>query len=140
MAEMPFAVGCGGVALLLADFGDGHFLVAEPVGVVGAERSVDADTIGVAAGQQSGARRGADGLRGVPVREHPPFAGHAIEIGSLESFGAEDADVGVALVVGENDNDVWRAFLGGHRRRGDQGRENDGEEGEQSEGATLGRG
>jgi len=42
----------------------------------------------------------------VEVAEDAALRGEAVEVGSDETFRAEDADVGVALVVGEDNDDV----------------------------------
>jgi hypothetical protein len=41
------------------------------------------------------------------IRETPAFARHAVKIRRRETFRTENAYIGIALVVGEDDNDVW---------------------------------
>ena len=82
----------------------------------------DADAVGVAAGQQGGPRGGADRLGDVEVGEAHALAwpcgrGSASSI----ALGAEAAEVAVAQVVGEDEDDVGRPIRGGsHRRPGHQ--------------------
>jgi hypothetical protein len=42
----------------------------------------------------------------VEVAEDGSLGGEPVEVGGLEVFGAENADVGVALIVSENNDDV----------------------------------
>ena len=72
------------------------------------ERAENADALGIAAGHEAGARGGADGSGGVEVGEDPAFLGHLIEMGRFVGGRAERADVGVAHVVDEDDDDIGR--------------------------------
>ena len=67
---------------------------------------MDADAVGVTSGQESGARGGADGLRDMEVPEDRPLVRHAVDIRRLVPLGSELADVGIAHVVVEEDDDV----------------------------------
>ena len=108
MAEMPFAVDGGGVAASFAQLGERHFVVADAGLRLRAERAEDADALGIAAGHQAGPRGGADGGGGMEIGEDAAFLCHAVEVGRFVGGRAERADVGVAHVVDEDDDDVGR--------------------------------
>ena len=110
---MPFAEDGGGVATLLNQLGKSHFIVAEADFGARAKSAVDAEAIGIAAGEQAATGRGANRLGDVEVAEDTPLRGEAVEIGSDETLCAEDADVGVALVVGKDDDDVGKGRRSG---------------------------
>src|SRR5256885_2344597 len=109
MPQVPFAENRGGVAALFDQLGDGHLVEVQPVPRVWAKRPGNANAIGIAAGQQGRARRGADRLRHVEIREPPPLARQAVEVRGFESACAIGSDVGVALIVGEDDDNVRQA-------------------------------
>ena len=67
---------------------------------------MNAEPVRIASGQQGRARRRANRLGDVEITKYSPLAGEPIEVGRLKTFGAEDAHIGVALVVGEDDDDV----------------------------------
>lgn len=75
------------------------------------------DTIGIAAGQQSGARSRTNGLSHVKIAKDAALGRQMIEMRRLKTFGAEDADIGVALVIGEDDDDVRQRCGPGVRNR-----------------------
>ena len=126
MAEVPLARHPGRVALLLQHLGERRLPVRDAVPGLRAERPVDADAVGIAAGQERRPRGRADRLGDVEVGEPPPLAREPVEVRRGEPGGAEAADVGVSLVVGEDDDDVRRP-----RRRVERGRrEQRGEQGE----------
>ena len=62
--------------------------------------------LAVAAGHERRARRGADRLRDVEAGEARSLGRQAIEIRRLECLCAKAADVAVALIVGEDEDDV----------------------------------
>jgi hypothetical protein len=47
------------------------------------------------------------------VAEDAALRGEAVKVGSDEAFCTEDADIGVALIVGEDDDDVGKGGMGG---------------------------
>src|SRR5262245_58662182 len=117
MAEVPLAVDRRCVVPLLKDLRQRHFLVGDSILRGRAERSQNADAIRIAAGQQRGARGGADGLRYVEVGEADPVLGHLIEMGRANSLVAITAEVAVAKIVGEDDDEVgWRLGINGGQR------------------------
>ena len=103
---MPFAENGGGVAALFDEFGESHFVRADADFGARAERAVNAEAVWIASGEEPATGSGADGLGDVEIAEDAALGREAIEVGSDETFRAEDADVGVALVVGEDDDDV----------------------------------
>ena len=81
----------------------------DPVGRRVVQRAANPDAVGIAARQQRRARRRADRLGHVEVGEPDALGGHAVEVRRLRTAGigpgAEAADVGVAKVVGKDDDD-----------------------------------
>ena len=63
------------------------------------------DTDGVGAGHERGSGDSADGL-GVEIGELQSFGRHLIDAGRFDCFRAEAAEVFVALVIGEDEDDV----------------------------------
>ena len=105
-AEVPLARHSGRVTFLLHEFRERHLAVGDAVLRRGSERAVNADPIRVTAREQRRTRRGAHRLRYVEIGELAAFLSEAIEVRSRESFCAEHSDIGVTLIVGENDDDV----------------------------------
>ncbi len=108
MAEVPFADGGGGVALGAEQFAEGEFAIGDAVPGIRAEGAVDADAVRVASGEQGGAGGGADRLGDVEIGEAPTVPCHAIDVRGGDMVAAEAAEIGVALVVGEYDDDIGR--------------------------------
>ena len=112
MAEVPFSEAGGGVALSFEVIGDGVLGGIEPAGGGGEEDVlVHFDPLRVAAGEEGGSGRGADGRGDHEAGELASFLGEAIDVGRLDFGGAEAAEIAVALVVGE-DNDEVGLFSG----------------------------
>ena len=112
MSEMPLAGDAGRVPSLLEQLGHRRLAVGDAVLGAGAERAVDADPVGVAAGQQRRARGRANRLRDVEVGEPPPFARQAVEVRRHETLRSKTADVTIALVVSENDHNIGQPVRG----------------------------
>ena len=70
---------------------------------------MNADAIGITAGQQAGPRCRANRLRHMKVGELAALGGQLVQIGRGETLCAEHADVGITLIVGEDDDDVGQA-------------------------------
>ena len=104
-AEVPLTHALGAVALRLEKIGEGLFVVIEAGLVGGEEDAGDADTGGVAAGEEGGAGGGADGVGRGPVGEADAFGGELIDVGGGEG-GAVAVEVAVAEVVGVDEDDV----------------------------------
>jgi len=82
-----------------------------PIVLEGPSAPQNTDAIGIATCEQSGPRRGTDRLGHIKVSEAHAFLGHAVEIRRFQILGAVTADVGVSLVVGQDDDDIWRTLL-----------------------------
>jgi hypothetical protein len=67
---------------------------------------MNAEAIWIATGKQAATRGGADRLGDMKVAEYAALRCETIEVGSDETFCAEHADVRVALIVGEDDDDI----------------------------------
>ena len=104
--DIPFADAGGLVSGLPDQFGPGEFRG-------GHAPAFAADW--VAAGKESRAGRTADGL-GIEVGELGALRRELIEARGLVRFGAETGEVGIALIIGEDDQDVgfrWGELGGG---------------------------
>ena len=112
VAEVPLAEDGGGVAARFAEFAECGYAVVDAMLRSRVERAEDADAFGVAAGHEGGARGGAHGSGRVEIGEDATFLGHLVEVRRFVRGGTEGADVGVAHVVDEDDNDVGRARSG----------------------------
>ncbi|MFT6863092.1 MAG: hypothetical protein ACJAVK_001653, partial [Akkermansiaceae bacterium] len=107
VAEVPLAEAGGGVALALEVVGDGVFGGVESFfGRREEDMLVHADALGVAAGEEGGTGGGANRGGDHEVGELAAFGGEAVDIGGLDLGGAEAAEVAVALVIGEDDDEV----------------------------------
>ena len=124
MAEVPFTSHARRIATRPEHLGHGCLAVGDAVLRTGTECAVNAEPVGITAREQCRPRRRTDRLRHVEISEPRSFAGESIEVGCRETARAEAADVGVALVVREDDNDIGQPVRGGHRgARDDQRRE-----------------
>ncbi len=85
---------------------DEDFPVADAVLAGRAERSQDAEPVGVAAGEQSGPRGRTDRLGDVEVRQTHSLTSQPIQMGSANRLVAVTAQVAVTQVVGVDDHKV----------------------------------
>jgi hypothetical protein len=130
IAEVPLADHAGAVALLLQQLRQQHFVGTDAKrrtrpknatgrnGAIGA-RSDDvahADAHRIASGHERRPRRGARRGRHVEVREPQPLARHPIEMRRVHVDGAKAGEIGVAQVIGQDDDEV--GSLGRWQRRG----------------------
>ena len=127
MAEVPLARHAGRVTLLLEDLGHRHFVRMDTDARARPERTVNADAVVVTASEQRGARRGTDRLRDMEVGELAAFLRHSVEVRRGVGFAAERADVRVAEVVAEDDDDVGQTRHGrGGNSRGEHEHDEEG--------------
>ena len=101
---MPLAEEGGSVTSAFEHFGHREFLRMRHR-VEAFQISGFADADGIGAGHQRGTGNAADGLR-VKSLEHQPARRHAIQVRGFDRLGAEASEVLVALVIGEDDDDV----------------------------------
>lgn len=107
VAEVPFSEAGGGVALAFEVIGDGVFGGIEAAGGGGEENVlVHFDPLGIATGEERGAGRGADWRGDHEAGELASFLGEAIDVGCFDFGGTKAPEVAVALVVGEDNNEV----------------------------------
>jgi len=116
---MPFAKTARGVSRRFQGFGNGDLVGVKSVRIAGEENDVsrpflEPDALRVAPGHQRRARGGADGRSHVEGSHGPALGGHAVEVRGLVDLGSEGADVAVAHVVDENEDDV--GLLGSQHR------------------------
>ena len=122
---MPLAVDRRRVAALLQDFGNRHLARIDAVLRRVVQRALDADPVWIRARQERRARSRTDGLRHIEVGQPDAFGRHAIQVWRLRTSrtraGTEGPDVGVAQVVGVDDDEIGRslglAALRGSRQR-----------------------
>ena len=110
VTHMPLADGHCGVALILEEFGNGAFLWTDANFAERAKHAGQRNALGVAASQYLCTRRGADG-RCVKTRELHPFARHAVEVGRAVDLGTKRADIAVAQIVSQYDDEVGMVRL-----------------------------
>ena len=109
VTEVPLADGHRGVALLFQQPGHGMFLGAQPGGAGGKDNQGHRDPFGIAPGHHLGPRRGAD-RRGIKAGQFHPLGGHAVQIRRAVEFRVEGANVAIAHIVNQDDNEIrfWR--------------------------------
>ena len=110
--DVPFAGEVSAVAGGLESLGNGHaFLVEESLilreAVVAGHMS-NSGLVGVEPGEKRGAG-GAATAGVVELREAQAVGGEFVEIRGFD-FPAVTSDVGIAHVIGHDDNDVWAGF------------------------------
>ncbi len=138
VAEVPFAEGAGGVAGGLEALCDGGLAggQAEAVNVglghpfsadfaplldLVAEGELDAGALLPAPGHETDAGGGADGGVGVEVGELHALGGEAVYVRGADVFGAGAAEVAVAHVIHEDEDDVRRSCVkGGSGKHGEE--------------------
>ena len=108
--QVPFAEVAGAITLLLSDLGQSEFLPAQ--GHAGPE---DAHAIGVAAGQDASAGRGA-ALLSVEAVQAQPGGGKCVELRSFDLSQSVKADIAPALIVGHAEDDIGARTVGGRGR------------------------
>ena len=113
MAKVPFTVDRSGVVPLFTDLGERHFAGVDAVSGSGAESTKNTNSHVVAASEQPRPRGAANGLGYIKVRELAPLLGHAVEVGRWICLGPERANVRIAHVVDENDNNIRGLLVGG---------------------------
>jgi hypothetical protein len=130
-AEVPLADEAGGVAERAQDLGEGLLGGGQTDGGIlraPGEGALVAEALGIAAGDQAGAVGRAVGVGDVGAGKDHAAGGDAVEPGGGDFLGAVEADVAVAELVGEDDDDVGRAGGRGCLESGGQ-RDEEGREG-----------
>ena len=149
-AEMPLAEMAGGVARGFERLGERVVVGLQPRDALGDEhllrgrgflhggllqhdlrqmavRRSDAEPRGVKAGEDAGARRRAERVGGVSLREAQPAPGEALDVRRLvEGVGPVEGRVAPAEIVGEDEHEVGPVSGGG--RRGHSGSQRQGEQ------------
>ena len=69
---------------------------------------VNAVALRVAPGEQRTARRRARGPRHIKTRELYTTFGESVEVRRLHFVGVETAEIAIALIVGNNQQNIWR--------------------------------
>ena len=127
IAEVPLSEHGGGVALGLEKFREERLLRVDADTAAWSQGPIDADAVGVATGEKAGSGRRADRLGSIPLGKLSPFSRHAVEMRCFVTLSAIDANIAIALVVCENDDDIGRAFLskGGKEAGSGEGQNSD---------------
>ena len=105
IAQMPFAYAHGCVAQLAKIFGHGVFLGVQAIPTGGEKHAWHTHARRVATGQQLRPRCGTN-RRGIKARELTPFFRHTIQMRRAVELGAERANIAVAHIVDENQNQI----------------------------------
>ena len=79
---------------------------------------MNADAVRITAGQQAAREAEQTGCATWKLRKMRPCDREPIEVGRVEAFRAENADIGVALVIGKDDDDVGKLSAGGRSEGG----------------------
>ena len=122
VAEMPFTDEAGGVAVLLQKRGDrgARGLDEERVEGVGNAAMVERRAPAVASGEKRITRRCADGGRRVGFGKAPALARESVKVrrANERGVGAVGTETAVAIVIGEDHDDVGRG-RSGHQAEGE---------------------
>ena len=132
-AQLPLADGAGRVAGGAHDLGQGRLVRVQAV--VPARRvEFVALPLRVASRHQAGTGRAADGRGDVAGLEPDAAAGEFVDVRGVDDLAAVDADVAVAEVVGQDEDDVGRAacLFGGRVGGAAECRDEDGREDEEA--------
>ena len=111
VSEMPFSGHSRGVSFLFEEPCDGGFVGVQADFGAGTKCSAEADAIGVTAGEKRGAGCRADRLCDMEVRELPAIFRELVQMGSGDGFGSEATDIGVSLVIREDQNDIRAIWI-----------------------------
>ena len=110
--EMPLTKVSGAVAFVFQDFGERRFTPKQMHSVtLFTEDGIDSGADVIAAGEKSGARRGADRRSGMEIGEAHALGGQLVEDRGLD-WTPVTAEVTVAQVVDEQSDDVRVFVLG----------------------------
>ncbi len=109
--QMPLAYTHGGVAQFLQVIGHCMLRGVESIAAGWKENAGDTHPRRVAAGQELGTR-GRANRGGVETGELAAFPGHAVEVWRAVQSGAVGADIAIAHVINEDENQI-RLFLCG---------------------------
>ena len=103
---MPFADTGSVIAGLLQQIGDGDFVQVHPVLVAGKHYGRDADTTIMPTGKQRSPRPGTNRTARVKAVKANAFLGHLVDVRCLETLATVTTNIGIALIVRKNQNDV----------------------------------
>ena len=108
MAEVPFADARRRVAPFLEQFSDGSGRRGQPVfGKRHDDAFVHAKSLRIGSRQQRGTRRSTDRSGDIEVGQSQSLRRHPVQVRGLELLCAVTAGVGIPLIIGEDDDDVW---------------------------------
>ena len=123
LSQSPLADDARSVARAFENLRDGHVLLSQRYPLAAPPHvATDVCVPLMQPRHQAGARGGADGGGRVELCEAQPLARHAVEVRRPDELLAVAAEVAVAQVVGENQDDVRPALLPRTLRGFDGGR------------------
>ncbi len=106
MAEMPFANTGGAVPCVLQHVGDGDFVRMKALVTAWKEDRAHGNSLVVSPSQKCSTRSRADRTADVEVIKDHSLGSHCVEVGSLGDGGTVKADIAVAHVINEDENNV----------------------------------
>ena len=109
ISQMPFTHAHGGVSKFLEVIGDRMFFRVEPIATGRKEYAGHSHARRVATGHQL-CPRSRTNRRGIETGELATFLGHAVEIGRSVELGTVGANIAIAHVINEDENQI-RLFL-----------------------------
>src|SRR4051812_12110646 len=133
---MPFAEMAGDVARTLEQTRQRHRLWVEPVHLAGrailrrcANRLMHAEPGGEPSGREGHAARRTDRTADIKLIEFGPLTRELVKVWRIDQFVAVAAQISPAPIVGQNEDDVGRAFGGGDgaAKSASEGKEKEGE-------------
>ena len=137
VAEMPLSEHAGRVARVTQQFRERDLGQGQAGAGVGG--CVETESLLVAAREDAGASRSAHRATGVPIGEANACRGESVEMGSRHLRGVRvAADVGVALIVGDDQHQIRTAVSCMHRVEESSDREQDACYGSEAEGHAGG--
>ena len=108
VAQVPLAKNGSSITALFHQLSQSDFLITDAYLRARTQGPVNPDAIGVATRQQTGPRRRANRLRHVEVTEDASLRRQPVQVGRFETSGPKHTDIRIALVIGENNDNVRR--------------------------------
>ena len=109
--QMPFADDGGGVSARFKHLGKGHLLRIQSGFRIGAQRSVDAETVGITSGQEGSPRSRTNGLRHIERSETGSVPGDAVDVRCADLLCPEATHVTPPQIIAVNEDHVGEALF-----------------------------
>src|SRR5262245_39975 len=123
VAKVPFADKSSGIAGGIQCVGERGFGERETIVGFGIAGRVEfkAKSLRISAGEKRGAGGTTDGSGGIAVKTSNAFVHEAVDARCLDVFGGLATEIGIAEIVGDDDDDVGWASLSWERSGEGQG-------------------